>query len=274
MEIQEQSYKNVGYLFSSKPESKLPPIILVHGAYNNGFLWKQNFMPYFVSKGHPVYSIHLKDQLTVKKFKTLFSYSLSAFVEHLSIIVEKAGEKPILIGHSMGGLVVQKYLSTYPGKALGACLLASLPVFGMKNTVLNMLLDPVDFMKYTVLTLAPELTGAGKPPKGLLSKKSATPENLHQFQYSLQRESGVALTNCLNPKINVENVKKTPLLIYGASLDRLALPADVIKMGEIYGQPAKIFHERGHFLMMEPEWKEIADSMETFIPMPTSRLEP
>lgn len=259
MPIQESSYQEVEFIFDAPARPSLPPILLIHGAYNNAFIWRYNFLPYFVSQGHPVYAIHLKNQQGVGSFKTLFSYSLAAYTRRLEKLVKMIGEKPILVGHSMGGLLVQRYLSKYPDAALGACLLASLPVFGMKNTLWGMIKKPSILLKYMVLTLAPGLTRFGAPPRGLLSSRVHDTENLSQFQDSIQRESGIALAGCLFPRINANNVQRVPLQIYGGMLDNLALAKDVEKTGQIYGIEAKVYPEAAHFLMMEPEWKEIAD---------------
>lgn len=261
MQIQELSHQGVEYLFQSPEVASKAPIILVHGAYNNGFVWRYNFMPYFAQKGHPVYAIHLKNQRKVASPLTLFSYSLKAYVRRLRVLVELVGENPILVGHSMGGLVVQKYLSNYPDTSRLACLLASLPVYGMRNTIWGMIKEPLMLLNYTVLTLFPGIVNYGPAPRGLLSKREISPDNLRQFTDSIQRESAIALSNCLVPNIQINKVQKTKLLIYGASLDNLALESDVEKMAEIYGVKAKIYSDAAHFLMMEPEWQEIADAI-------------
>lgn len=261
MPIQQSTHQGIEYLHDSPENPSKSPILLIHGAYNNAFIWQHNFIPYLVEKGHPVYAIHLKKQETVSHIKTLFSYSLKAYVKRLATLIEKIDGKPILVGHSMGGLVVQKYLSKYPGKVEGACLLASLPFFGLRNTLWGMIKRPSILLAYTILTLAPHLTRYGKTPRGLLSKRVSDPQNLQQFQDSIQRESGIALTNCLFPGVNIEQVKKHPLLIFGASLDNLALEGDVRKTGKTYGTEAQIFTEAAHFLMMEPEWQDIADQI-------------
>src|SRR5690606_22425315 len=48
--------------------------------------------------------------------------------------VEECGQPAVLVGHSMGGLVVQKYLER--GGALGAILLASVPTSGALGATL------------------------------------------------------------------------------------------------------------------------------------------
>ncbi|MEM7656413.1 MAG: alpha/beta hydrolase [Bacteroidota bacterium] len=251
---------NLHALKAGPESSDLPPVILVHGAFCDGRMWRGNFLEYVAKQGHPTYAIHLKDP-NRKPIRTLFSYSLKAYALRLRQWVEYVGKPPILIGHSMGGLVIQKYLSLFPGTAVGAGLLASLPPFGMKNTLLGMLKAPDLLLTYLVLTFAPTLAQrGGKEPRGLLSDR-VLPEQRRRFSKLLVQESMLALTHCVAPGIDQKSVAATPLQIWGAELDNLALPKDVQRMAELYGVEAQILPNTGHFLVYEPEWEEIAASM-------------
>ena len=120
MDFQTLHTENIAYL-KGGPENGQVPIVMVHGAYNDGRVWADTFMPFFAEQGYPVYAIHLKPQETVHKIQTLFSFTLEDYVSRLHELVSKLDQAPILIGHSMGGLVVQLYLSKYPSSASGVC---------------------------------------------------------------------------------------------------------------------------------------------------------
>lgn len=249
---------NIEYVFHGPPASPKKPIILVHGAYNNADVWEDNFLSYFAEKGHPVYAICLKEQKKLPRFAILFSYRLKDYVKRLGLLIDTMGQKPVLIGHSMGGLVIQRYLSEHTDRVAGACLLAALPWFGMKHTILKMLLQPIRFLAYMILTLNPAVARKGPPPVGLLSKR-ADKKWRKRIPQVIVRESGFALFDALFfPHVKPEKVKKTPLLIFGAEYDHLALPEDVVKNGEMYQAETIIYPKMGHFMMMEPEWEEIA----------------
>lgn len=248
-------------LQAGDPQSDLPPVILVHGAYCDGRMWVGNFLDFFAEQGHATYAIHLKDPYRRPTVATLFSYSLETFALRLHELVTFTGTLPILIGHSMGGLVIQKYLSLFPGKATGAGLLASLPPFGMKNTVWGMVKEPDLLLAYTIVTLAPSLARKGSAvPRGLLSDRVGK-EKRKNLQNLLVQESGIALTNCLSPGILPDAVRQVPIQVWGAELDNLALPQDVEQTASHYQVQPTILPNTGHFLVYEPEWKEIAEEM-------------
>jgi len=251
------------YIHNGRSSEK-PPILLIHGAYNRGQIWKNNFYAHFDHIGHEVVALHLKDQGTVDRWRTLFAYGLDDYVNRLHDCISQLDRPPFLIGHSMGGLVVQKYLGQHPGKALGACLLASLPYFGMKHTLKKMVLQPSILFKYFMLTLNPRVGQRNPSPPGLLSDR-VKPENRLELKHNLQRESARALLDCLRPGVELERVRQHPLLIFSAGLDNLALPEDVARMGQVYQREVKHYSQAGHFLMLEPEAEEIATLIESFV---------
>ena len=56
-------------------------------------------------------------------------HSIADYVEDITRVVDWLGESPILIGHSMGGFVLQKYLEHH--EATAAVLLCSVPPQGL-----------------------------------------------------------------------------------------------------------------------------------------------
>lgn len=263
MTIQEVSHPDLEYLVAYPPTQQGPPIILVHGAYQDARIWSRHFMPYFIELGHPVYALHLRSQTLSPSRKALFSFRLKDYVRRLGAMIGEVGASPILIGHSMGGLVVQLYLSQ-PTQAIpvkGACLLASLPPFGMKNTLWGMVRDPQTLLAYTVLTFSPKTAKKYPPPRGVMVEVMDE-EMRERFQHLLVQESVRALWGCLSPQIDLEKVKEVPLLVLGASEDNLALPVDVKKMGQLYDTPAYIYPQTGHLMMVDRSWKKVAAHIE------------
>jgi len=63
---------------------------------------------------------------------------IADYVEDVAQVVGQLPEVPVIVGHSMGGLVVQKYLEKYIAPA--AVLLASVPVKGVLRTTLRIAL--------------------------------------------------------------------------------------------------------------------------------------
>ena len=265
MNIKQEKSDDIEFLFAQgKGTLKQPPIVLVHGAYNNATVWTNNLFPYFTALGHDVYAIQLKNNKEAYSKRTLIAYTLKAYTNKLNKLIQHIDSQYILIGHSMGGLIAQKYISTFHHKPLATCLLAAVPPYGTINTIKMMMGNPVQLLRYTALTLNPAIAQKYPPSHGLLSERSdeATRKS---FQSFIIRESAVALFQTFYPKLNIDVIRKTPILVTGAANDNLILPKDIVKTGQLYNQEAKIYPHMGHFMMLEPDWEQKADDCYTWI---------
>ncbi|MCZ8155711.1 MAG: alpha/beta hydrolase [Leptospira sp.] len=98
-------------------------IFFVHGMYMTPKTW-ENWSAYFKAKGFkvyaPAYPLHdIDPAIQRKKYPDpeVAKLTFNQVKEHYKQFIEKLDEKPILIGHSMGGLVVQSLLNDGIGSA-------------------------------------------------------------------------------------------------------------------------------------------------------------
>jgi pimeloyl-ACP methyl ester carboxylesterase len=105
------------------------PILFVHGAFAGGWMWTDTFMPYLAAAGYPCYALSLRGHGGSDGHEHIDWHSVADYVDDIASVIAWLGVKPVLIGHSMGGFVIQKYLErhTVPGVAL----LCSVPPQGL-----------------------------------------------------------------------------------------------------------------------------------------------
>ena len=96
-------------------------ILLVHGAWHGPWCWDE-FSAYLGERGHEVRAVELRGH---DRAPGRIWHRLRDYVEDVRAAAAEFGEPPVLVGHSMGGLVVQKCLED--GEAAGAVLLAPPP---------------------------------------------------------------------------------------------------------------------------------------------------
>lgn len=107
-------------------------IVLIHGLSENSFAW-QEWKVYFENQGYtcytPDYPYHtgapeaLRQNADKRLGKIRFTDVLSHYETFLDTLQNK---QPILIGHSMGGLLVQKLIEKEKG-VLGICITSAPP---------------------------------------------------------------------------------------------------------------------------------------------------
>lgn len=128
-------------------------IVFIHGLFMNPTSWNE-WIIYFEAKGYkcyaPAYPYHegapenLKRNINPKLGKLTFGQ----VIDSLAAFIDKLPEKPILIGHSMGGLAVQKLIEMNKGVA-GICIDAAPPkgIFSFKWSFLKANLPTINPLK-------------------------------------------------------------------------------------------------------------------------------
>ena len=116
--------------------SQSKTIVFVTGAFVTNLGWEP-WQRYFESKGYTTYAPAWPNKEgTAKEVRdrkpndlALAKTSLKQVVDHYAGFIETLPEKPIIIGHSLGGLITQLLVSR--GLAAGAVALQSVPPLGV-----------------------------------------------------------------------------------------------------------------------------------------------
>jgi pimeloyl-ACP methyl ester carboxylesterase len=114
-----------------------PPLLFVHGMFHGAWCWREMYMPFFAMRGYDTYAVSLRDHGQSTRTADPRAWHLADYVKDVAWAVDRIGRKPILIGHSLGGTIVQKLLETdeYPGVAL----LAPSPIGGSNQAAVKMM---------------------------------------------------------------------------------------------------------------------------------------
>ena len=118
-------------------------IVFIHGLFMNPKSWA-NWVAYFSNKGYncvtPSYPFHEGEPDALRKniAKELTSLKLDVVLDLVEKEIAKLDEKPVVIGHSMGGLITQILVNKDKVKA-GVCIDSAPPagVFTFKGSFLK-----------------------------------------------------------------------------------------------------------------------------------------
>ena len=127
------------------------PILFVHGMWHAAWCWEEYFLPYFSQNGFVTYALSLRGHGGSEGREQLRWSSINDYVSDLAKVAEQLEAPPILVGHSMGGLIVQKYLESC--KSPAAVLLASAPPKGVMLATARIFLRHPLIMLKACLTL-------------------------------------------------------------------------------------------------------------------------
>lgn len=137
------------------------PLLFVHGTGHGAWCWDENFLPFFAEKGFSSHAVSLRGHGASDGREKLKWTSVSHYVADVFQAASRLPEKPVVIGHSLGGLVVAKYLEKHVAPA--GILFAPSPSEGMFWSGLKLQLqNPLLFAKvalkqdYAVMFATPE----------------------------------------------------------------------------------------------------------------------
>ncbi|MFN3200193.1 MAG: alpha/beta hydrolase [Bradymonadia bacterium] len=258
-------------LLSCLPEQATrPPILCVHGAFAGAWCWAEHFMPWFAERGYPIYAVSLRGHGESQGEEHLARHTLRDYVRDVICAVEHIGEPPIVVGHSMGGFVAQKYLE-YSGRRgmglLGVALMASVPPQGLIPTATLMMMTRPALTRRVMLLCSggPELAARFTRPNDLRRSlfSSALPsatltEYFSRFQGESQR--AVLDMSLLDP-LRLWLMPRVPIITFGAEHDAFIPPALIQATAMTYGCPSQIVRGMGHVMMLERHWEEAAQPL-------------
>lgn len=236
-------------------------ILFVHGGGHAGWCWQDHFTGWFEARGYTVAAPDLPHHGNLDHRGVQFT-PLRAFVDAVGRAA--AGLEPplIIVGHSLGGFVVQKYLERSDSDL--AVLLAPSPL-GFPGSPLLFAWrmasrHPVMFLKTLrtgIITDRPERT------RECFFTPETPSDVIASVHSRLQPESLRVLVDMV-PPLHPERVR-TPVVVIGAEADRMVPPnKDIAATARMYHGARRIV-PGGHDMMLDTAWEQVARAIETAI---------
>lgn len=241
-----------------KQDAGLTPILFVHGAWHGAWYW-EFFQSCFAEQGYESYALNLRGHGKSEGHERLRWLRAADFVTDVEQIVSRLPKPPILIGHSAGGYIVQKYLEQHSAPA--AVLLAPTPVRGNLKMVLRWTLrHPWQMAKcHLTLTTFPLMQTPGLVREAQFSADMPDEMLLRHFE-KLQDESYLFCWDMLAldlPRPNRMNLP--PMLVLGAGNDKLYSRDEIEETAQAYHTQAEFFPGMAHGMMLEKDWMKVAE---------------
>ena len=240
------------------------PLLFVHGAWHAAWCWDEHFLGFFADKGYRALAVSLRGHGNSPTSKPLGSCSIADYVEDVGEVADSLPTTPVLIGHSAGGFVVQKYLESHDAPA--AVLVASTPCRGLFRCLTRLMRRHPWLTTRMIVTgkSLPRFNSPGLAREAFFSAK--TPEShVRRYAARLQDESARVGRDQLLLNLPKPKRVRTPLLVLGAADDACFSPKEVRATARAYGTEAEIFPDMGHDMMLEPGWTAVAERIDTWL---------
>ncbi len=239
------------------------PIVMQHGMWHGAWTW-DTWGPLFAEWGWEVHTHSLPGHSGSPTQTPIESCTLDYYLGFLKAEIDRHEQKPILLGHSMGGALAQWYFK-YVGDLPAAVLVAPWPheLIQTGETAYIIAADPVGMLLSIATRRAEHCRNPQVAAHALLSPTAiVTPEALHQ---QLGPESLLVMFQHHPPFWFAPKVVNTPILL-------LAGQADVVVSTDALKQTAAHYHAdyreyagAAHNLMMEKNHADIAQDIHDWL---------
>jgi pimeloyl-ACP methyl ester carboxylesterase len=226
------------------------PLLFIHGTFHGASCWDVHFLDYFAEHGYASHAVNLRGHSNSEGRENLRWTRIADFVEDVANTVEQLPGPPILIGHSMGGFIIQKYLEAHTAPA--AVLLSSPSPAGLLPTAIqNARRHPLIFARVNLtLSLLPLVATPALVREAFFSQD--VPEEKMQAYWKLtQDDSFMAFLDMVALDLPKPARVKTPLLILGAERDNMISTAEIEATARTYHTQAQIIPGVAHNSMLE-----------------------
>jgi pimeloyl-ACP methyl ester carboxylesterase len=238
-------------------------VVMIHGAFCGGWVfdaWREMFE----AKGYRIHTPTLRWHDCGKRPpRELGAVSMLDYASDLEKLLKEFKSPPVVIGHSMGGLLAQMLAARSPVRA--AVLLAPSAPWGVLPST------PFEIVSAQALYFAGEFWNKPLKPQQWIAAANALdmlPEGERDRVFSrFVPESGHATFEIMHWPLDLNRATQIdprqvtcPILCFAGSRDRVNPPATVRRVAQRY--KGRVVYEElrdhSHWLIGEPGWEKIA----------------
>lgn len=267
---------------SEKPSAKAkPPVVFIHGSRHAAWSFRF-FQPYFAEKAFNSYAISWrgngKSILRQQEGDTTppkpFSFTVDQCVGDIEALLNhlELPQLPILIGHSLGGYIIQKWALKNPDKYAALVLMTSTPPSGNSDLVRRV------FFKRGILNswriTRAFVTGALSTDLELCRNVLFSSKETDNFDPAIEGDDvlrsymplfknsiGRVDVRTLTPLVKPNNPSSRPVLSVGGSHDVIVDDVAVHELADFWSGDAIIIPDAPHNIMLYSGWRTAADTI-------------
>ena len=237
-------------------------VVMVHGAFCGGWTF-DSFRKPFEAQGWSVLTPDLRGHEPGAAPDSVAGLSMATYAADIAALCAGLPEPPVLLGHSLGGLVAQ--LAARRTKLRALVLLAPSPPWGVAGSSLE-----EGAIALGVHMLGAFFSGAVRPDRSLMRMYSLNrmPEVereaiIGRMSVESGRAVGEALNWWLDPFMTTSvgaGVLGTPSLALVGDHDVVHPPATVRQIARRIGAEVQVLPGMSHWLPFEPGWEAAAEA--------------
>ncbi|MDR3424528.1 MAG: alpha/beta fold hydrolase [Alphaproteobacteria bacterium] len=233
-----------------------PPLLFIHGSYCGAWVWEKFFLPAFAQANWHGAAISLRGHGKGENTDRINSYGIADYLQDIDAGVKLFDQPPVLIGHSLGGYLAQKYALENTVK--GLVLLAAPSLLGLNGSMQHIALNrPLLALQLGMLmTLGPAHVDLRVIGEALFSN-AKTARQMEDILPFLQRESARVSLEASWPDFRQPKAY-VPTLALGGDEDALVPEFEFRYEAQFWKGKSKILPAVAHAVMLDDSWPDVA----------------
>ncbi|MFL5608583.1 MAG: alpha/beta hydrolase [Gemmatimonadaceae bacterium] len=232
------------------PATTRAPVLCLHGLFAGSWVFER-LLPVLAQRGYPAAALSFRGHPPSASVPQLGRVTIGDFLDDATEAA-RALDRPIVVGHSLGGLVAQMLAAR--GLVRAAVLVAAAPPRGI-GVLTKPLLKRMPRYLPALLASRPFLPRAEDLDALVLN--CVPPADRAAARARLVADSGRAARQAALGKYAVpKRSVRVPILVVSGEDDRF-IPLDVARrIARRYDAPLLVARGHGHFLLAEPGWED------------------
>ena len=241
------------------------PMLMVHGLMGGAWYFAK-WLEFFSARGHPAYALNLRGHHGSRPVADFGHVSLRDYVVDVQdaargIAERHSGSTPILVGHSMGGLIMQKAAESLAPPAL--VLLSTVPPRGILLLSWPLMRRELNHVP-AILMSRPIIPDPHDVIALFLNR--VDPAEAASFIPRWAPASGRVGREITFGSIAVDPKRIACPMLVIAGADDVGIPARIQrKVARKYRATFRMYPGNAHFLIWEPGWDRIAADVASWL---------
>lgn len=241
------------------------PILFCHGTGSGSWIWS-NFCKYFSSKGWDSYAINYRGHYLSDQLKNLGDCHFMDYVDDVETVVDYLKKAPYLFGHSLGGIVAQKYAERKnPAKLFlidsGTCKALTMKL-DAQAVIKGMAEKGVYVEKGDLVSMTSDL----EKLRGFLFAEGLVEEEaLKEYVQKHGWESKQAAMESAHTPVDSDKIRCPVYVIGKESGFSSGEPTNQWLAEYYHARDIKVFEPMGHCFMKEKNWEVYARIIEDWL---------
>lgn len=235
---------------TARPEEPIagrPPLLCVHGAGMGAWAFER-WLPAAAAAGWHVAAVSLRGHGGSEAPERWSATTLRHYEHDVLQAITELPAPPVLVGHSLGAVVVARVLERYRSAPAGVLLSPPPPDHGLALLGALARHDPA--------TLLRALLGRPADPRPDTLVGPATPaQDAAALARRIGPEPALAGLQVMLPRRTP--LIRAPVLVISGGRDRIVPPATAARTARLLGTSVHLYRGLGHNLLLEPGWQDV-----------------